>query len=130
MSASTFRPVLEVIILAVVSFLLHILLFYVLGIETRGFTYSILQQYTWFLAGSLFTTLVVIFVRQRNIDSVGSTMMLLTCGKMVPAYMVMHPVITLNDAGHSAEKVNFLIIFGIFLIIDTLIAIRLLNRNG
>jgi hypothetical protein len=48
---------------------------------------------------------------------------------MVPAFMIMNPAIDLNVKNPGLERANFLIIFGVFLIIETVVAIRLLNRT-
>lgn len=127
MSNKSFRPLLEVAFLAVLAFILHSICNLIFDVKTDAFKYSVAELYSAFAVASLFTTLIVIFVRQRSIDSVGSTMMLLTCTKMVPAYMIMTPV--LRNQPNLNEKVTFLIIFGVFLIIDTVVAIRLLNAK-
>ena len=68
-------------------------------------------------------------MKAKNIDSVGNTFMLLTCVKMVLAYVLLHPILESVNANVASEKTNFFVIFAVFLTIETAVSIRLLNKD-
>ena len=71
----------------------------------------------------------MIFVRKKNLDIVGYFYLILTMVKMGIAYFFLHKI---NQHTHdflSYEKKSFFVSFILFLAIETLITIRLLNKN-
>lgn len=129
MNIENYRPLAELTAASIASFVVHQLFYYFLDVDTSAFSYSVIVLYATFFVIAIVTISLLMFIKRTNINSVGSTMMLLTCLKMVPAFMIMNPAIDLNVKNPGLERANFLIIFGVFLIIETVVAIRLLNRT-
>src|SRR5690606_26194677 len=128
MDFKTYRPLVELTVATAIAFFVHLLIYYFLNLETSSFSYSVTVLYGAFFGIAFLIIALLMFVKRASINSVGSTMMLLTCLKMVPAFLIMSPAIRLNTVNPGFEKTNFLIIFLIFLLIETVIAIRLLNK--
>ena len=86
MNFKKYRPIFETAIFALLAFLLHTLFFTFFSKNGYGFKhYSLLQLYSFFLVCSLVIIVVLIRIKQKNIDNVGHTFMLLTCIKIVLA---------------------------------------------
>jgi hypothetical protein len=126
-----YKPVLEVLILSLIAFVLHktILFFTVSTLIEQGFRYSLPILYLFFVMCSLLIVLVLIKMKEKNIDSVGQTFLLLTSIKMVVAYVLLHPILQSTNQLLTAEKVNFFITFALFLTIETVVTIRILNKK-
>lgn len=125
-----FVPLAEMTASAVAALLLHLLFFQLFknGRDTP-FLYSIPQLYACFFCGSFVIVFILILVKQKNIDSVGNTFMLLTCVKMVLAYALLYPILNAKHPEIALEKANFFIVFAIFLTLETIITIRILNKK-
>ncbi len=93
--------------------------------ETREFIRLPETVYTFFGICSVLIIGILLRIRKRNIDSVGQAFLLLTCIKAGAAYLMVRPAL---EAGHEFEKLNFFIVFAIFLAIETVISIRILNK--
>lgn len=126
-----YKPVLEVVFLAIMAFFLHKLFFFVTDRTTtaNGFMYSICFLYLFFLACSIIILLILIKMREKNIDSVGQTFLLLTSIKMIVAYFLLHPILQSTTKLLTIEKINFFVTFAIFLTIETVVTIRILNKK-
>lgn len=129
--SNKYKPVLEVFLLSVVAFVIHKTIFFFVQnhFNVDIFKYSLPVLYLFFLACSLIILLILIKVKDKNIDNVGQTFLLLTCVKMVIAYILLHPILQSTDKLMTPEKANFFITFAIFLTIETVITIRILNKN-
>jgi len=130
MKRKQLRPVFELLVFSGLAFALHMLLFqFLFSGRDANFLYSLPELYGFFFACSFAILLILIRMKQKNIDSVGNTFMLLTCLKMVIAYFLLHPILNSAHSEIAAEKANFFIIFALFLTIETAVAIRLLNQT-
>lgn len=79
----------------------------------------------------LFSTLILItllIINQRNKDIVGMTFMLTTTLKIIICYIIFSKIIT-SDNQNTIERINFFVVFVLFLAIETLITMRLLNKK-
>ncbi|RTY95938.1 hypothetical protein [Flavobacterium sp. GT3R68] len=130
MGIKKFRPILEVLLLAIPIYIIHKIIFsFVKSIPHEAFHYSLEQVYGFFLMASLLIVLVLVIIREKNLDIVGYTFLLITSMKMGVSYFVLRPILlNANESQHS-EKINFFIIFALFLAIETVITIRLLNNK-
>lgn len=130
MRTGAFQPVFDVAVLALISYILHKLaLHFIWPLAELTFYYSIEALYAMFGFASAAIVLLLIRVRKQNINIVGNTFMLVTCIKMVFAYILLHPVLSSERAYPLVEKFNFLVIFLLFLTIETVVTIRLLNKQ-
>jgi len=127
---SKYKPVVEVFFLSVVAFLLHKAILFLLRnqINETAFHYSLLTLYLFFLIGSILIISILIKIKKNNIDSVGLTFLLLTSIKMVAAYILVHPILQESNTSAS-EKINFYSVFALFLVIETIVTIRILNKK-
>ena len=126
-----YQPILELSIVSTVVFLVHKLFFFIKrnNPSFQNFHYQIETVYFFFFVCSLILLCILIPVKAKNIDNVGYTFLLVTCIKMVIAYIVLLPIFNTNLENASIEKINFFIVFALFLAIETIITIRIVNNN-
>ena len=125
------KPLFSIILIAVLGLIIHKLIFFLLVAKTieDNFIYSIPLLYGLFSIFSLLIVGVLIKVKQRNIDNVGYTFLLLTSIKLVVAYLLIHPILKASLNQTPLEKINFFIIFIYFLATETILTIRILNNK-
>jgi hypothetical protein len=124
------RPLLEVIIITVLSFVIHqsVLSFFYPNIQD-DFHYPISIIYGFFVFCSLVIVMILMKIKQKNIDSVGNTFLLITCIKMALSYIVVFPILENTTKSGQLEKFNFFVVFALFLSIETIVTIRILNKK-
>lgn len=132
MNLKKYQPILEVLLLSVVVYSIHKLVFF--GNENnpkfQNFHFSIEVVYGFFFICSVVILLILIKVKDKNIDNVGYTFMLITFMKMALSYAVLSPILNSGNSNVRIEKLNFFIIFALFLTIETIVTIRILSRKG
>lgn len=131
MKLSNFLSPLMVLIIAIPLFFVHN---YSLGIlktqdELSVFSFSTLQLYSFFTICSIIIITILLFVKKKNLDIVGNFFLLLTMIKMGFAYFFLHVIGQKTHLLLSFEKKNFFITFILFLAIETIITIQLLNKK-
>lgn len=131
MTQSKNKPIFEVFSLSIIAFLVHKTILFLLGnqINETAFHYSLFTLYLFFLICSILIVFILIKVKKSNIDSVGLTFLLLTTVKMVFAYILLHPILQGPKGLVTSEKINFYSVFALFLIIETIVTIRILNKK-
>lgn len=131
MKVKQYQPLLTLTAAALIALGLHKLLFmFVLapGIDA-DFIRPLGMLYGFFFLMSAFILFVLIKVREASPSHVGLTFILLTTFKMGIAYVFLKPVLQNSHAHSGLEKTNFLVVFLLFLTIETLITIRLINNK-
>jgi hypothetical protein len=131
MNLKKYQPILEVLFLSMLVYLVH-KLFFLLNCNKpkfQGFYFPIEIVYGFFFFCSLIILLILIKVKTKNIDNVGYTFLLLTCIKMAISYTVLSPILHSGNPNVRIEKVNFFIIFALFLAIETIVTVRILNNK-
>jgi hypothetical protein len=125
-----FRPLLEVMTIASISFVIHqlILTFFYPNIQEK-FHYSIAAIYSFFVLCSITIVLILLKMKEKNIDSVGNIFLLLTCIKMAISYIIVLPILQNITKEAQLEKFNFFVAFALFLTIETIVTIRILNKK-
>ena len=83
----------------------------------------------FFFICSLLIILILIEVNAKNIDTVGFTFLLVTFIKMALSYVILSPILNSGNANVKAEKIDFFIIFALFLTIETIVTVRILNNK-
>ena len=68
-------------------------------------------------------------MKDKNLDYVGMTFLLITSLKMGVSFFIVRPVLA-DTNQNLVEKINFFVIFILFLAIETIITIRLLNKGN
>ena len=127
-----YRKPLGVLVLVLLTiFAIHksIFTFTSLKLEATSFQISLEKLYLIFSLMTIVIILVLIKVKQKSLDNVGMTFLLITSVKMVICYVIGRPIINQNNADLQLEKWNFFVLFIIFLIIETLFTIYLLNTE-
>lgn len=92
------------------------------------YQFSLESIYLIFSLFSVAILITLLIVNRKNKDVVGMTFLLITSFKTAVCYFIFSDII------HSAnknkiERINFFVVFILFLIIETLITIRLLNKK-
>ena len=131
MKLKKFQPLLEVLIAAILCFGIHNLFFYYNqnNPNYQHFHFDLTTIYSFFLTCSLIIILLLLFVKQRSIDNVGFTFLFATCLKIGISFALLTPILNSKISNIGYEKINFFIVFAIFLTIETVVTIRILNNN-
>ena len=82
-----------------------------------------------FLLYALLVVFVLLLVKRKSLDNVGMSFLLVTSIKMVFCYLILRPILKVATLQNSAEKINFFALFILFLLIETLFTIRLVNEK-
>ena len=84
--------------------------------------------YFSFSSFSVLIIIILLFIKQKNIDLVGNVFMLMTCIKAIICYVIIRPL-TISKIDYGLEKFNFLGLFLLFLIFETIATIKILNNK-
>lgn len=131
MNIKKYRPILEVIFLSILVYLAHKLVFFLNENHPnlQGFHFPIEVVYGFFFICSLLIILILIKVNEKNIDNVGFTFLLVTFIKMALSYIILSPILNSGNLNVRTEKIDFFIIFALFLTIETIVTVRILNNK-
>ena len=131
MNLLKFKPIIEVAVISIIAICIHKLLFilFVKPEIENSFYFTPLQLFTFFVLSSFIVVLILIIVKENNIDNVGYTFLLLTFIKMGIAYIFLTKIIENASFNLPKEKINFFITFAVFLTIETTVTIRILNKK-
>ncbi len=131
MNLAKFKSILTLLIFGVIGFIVHKILFYFLvpKVYETEFIYSIELLYLFFFFFSSVLILALDKVKEKSINSVGYTFLLLTTLKMGLAFVFLKPILAGNLPKTPTEKMSFFIIFIYFLAIETYVTIRILNNK-
>lgn len=131
MRSKDFSPVLLIVFFAAIAAFAHKILFLALGKEhlSEAFYHPIYSTYAFFAACSAVIVSILIVVRRKSIDNVGQVFLLLTCVKMGIAYWFLYPALQQRQEIAGFEKINFFIVFALFLTLETVLTIRVLNKR-
>lgn len=126
-----YQPIIEIAAISSVAYLIHKLFFYLKGGNPAytNFHYPIEIIYGFFFICSVIILLILIQVKSKNIDNVGYTFLLTTFIKMGIAYAVLYPILHSGNSNIKIEKINFFVIFVLFLAIETIVTIKILNNE-
>jgi hypothetical protein len=131
MSLKKYQPIIEILVLSISVYLAHKLFFFLNDNNTKfqNFHFPIEVVYGFFFLCSVLILLILIKVKAKNIDNVGYTFLLVTCIKMAVSYAVLYPILHSGNLNIGVEKLNFFIIFALFLSIETIVTIRMLSNK-
>ncbi len=131
MKSRKYQPILETLGISLLAYIVHKVILFINQSNSKfsGFIYPIEIIYGFFGICSLFIVLLLIKIKSKNIDNVGYTFMLVTCIKMVLSYVLLYPILNSTRENIAIEKINFFIVFALFLAIETIVTIRILNNN-
>jgi hypothetical protein len=129
MNLKNYKPILNLVLLSGIAYLIHKLIFHLLKFNEASFLYSMETLYLLFLGMSILIFIVILKVKQRSFDNTGMSFLLGTSVKLIFCYLILKPILQLNTHDNSIEKINFFMIFALFLTIETVLTIRILNRK-
>jgi len=131
MKSKKYQPILEVIVVAILVFLLHKLFFYLNANNPKfqNFHTSVEALYGFFTLCSVIILFILIQVKEKSQEQVGYVFLFATCTKMGIAYAVLSPILHSGNPNVGIQKINFFIIFAVFLTIETVVTIRILNNK-
>jgi len=126
---NSFATLKKLIIATLLFLMVHVLLFklpFLKNIESE-FYYSIPVLYLLFFIFSSLILIVVTKISEKNFDNTGMVFMIATSIKMVAAFFLVRPILHLE--GNKIEKINFFAIFIVFLLFETIIVAKILNKK-
>jgi hypothetical protein len=129
MNFRKFYPYPALIFLVFLIYVFHKVVFYVLNIKESNFQYSLEWLYLFFFIVSAIIMKILLIVRQKSFDNVGMSFLLATSVKMVFCYLILRPLLQISKTSNLTERINFFILFIVFLAIETLFTIRLVNEK-
>lgn len=92
------------------------------------YKFPLVITYLVFLLFSISILITLLIVNHKNKDIIGMTFMLITTFKTAVCYFIFSNVIS-SDNENTIERINFFIVFSVFLTMETLITIQLLNKK-
>ena len=131
MKLKKYQPIIELLVISAVVYLLHKLVFFLNGNDPnfQGYYFPIETIYEFFFICSVVIIFILIKVKEKNIDNVGYTFLLVTCIKMALSYVILSPILDSGNPNVRIEKLNFFVIFALFLTIETIVTVRILNNK-
>lgn len=131
MDLKKYQPIIETIAIAVLVYLLHKAIFWLNAgnPKLQGFHFAIETIYGFFLICSVLIVFALIKVKEKNIDHVGFGFIWATLIKMGLSYFLLAAISQSGNLNVKIEKINFFMIFSIFLTVETIITIRFLNKK-
>ena len=126
---NSFATLKKLIIATLLFLMVHVLLFklpFLKNIESE-FYYSIPVLYLLFFIFSSLILIVVTKISEKNFDNTGMVFMIATSIKMAVAFFLVRPILHLED--NKIEKINFFAIFIVFLLFETIIVAKILNKK-
>lgn len=131
MNLDKFKSIFTLLLLGVIGFIVHKTLFHFFVPKEfeSGFIYSIELLYLFFFFFSAMLILILDKIKEKSINSVGYTFLLLTTFKMGIAFLFLKPILAGSLPKTPTEKMSFFIIFIYFLAIETYVTIRILNNK-
>ena len=131
MKIKKFQPIFEVLIVSLLLFVAHKLFFYwnENNPKYQNFYFSLETIYVFFSFSSIIIVSILLFVKNKSKDNVGNTFMLITCLKMGVSYFLLNPILNSGNQNIGIEKINFFVIFALFLALETVVTARILNNN-
>ena len=129
MLLKNYKPILHLFFFALASYFLHKTVFIFFDISNQNFHYSIESLYVIFFVFSTVFFIVLLKVTTKNFDSIGMMFMMGTLIQMFFSYLILRPILSDKIHSVSVEKTNFFITFILFLLFETLLTVRLLNKK-
>lgn len=129
MILKNYKYLLFLFISVVVAYVVHQLVFYFFKIDQQTFYYSLEQLYGIFFILSFVIIFILLMIKKRNFDQLGMSFLLLTSSKLVFYYLLLKPILNRTHYDIRIEKINFFVLFVLFLTIETVLTIRILSKK-
>lgn len=129
MNLKKYKPLLILSALSLIAYVLHQLLFWFFKVNDDAFIYSLKTLYFLFFGLSTIVFVVMLEVKYKSFDNVGMSFLLLTNLKLVVCYILSKPILEVRAFDNTMEKINYFGMFILFLAIETILTIRILNEK-
>ena len=123
------KPFISLALFSGIAYVLHKFSFYLFKISVSSFQYPIEVLYLLFFGMSTLIFIVLLKVKEKSFDNVGMSFLLGTSIKMVFCYLILKPILHIVTYDNTIEKVNFFGMFILFLLIETVLTIRILKEK-
>ncbi|WP_268848402.1 hypothetical protein [Flavobacterium aestivum] len=123
-------PFITLLSIVLAIYLIHRIIFYTFNIDTNTFKYSLEELYLFFSLLSVIIFKVLLIVKEKSFDNVGMSFLLATSIKMIFCYLIVRPLLQIPKPNNPTERINFFVLFIVFLAIETLFTIRLVNEKA
>jgi hypothetical protein len=126
-----YKSIFITLVISLIALAVHkiVLLFFFPKEFEQNLIYSLPKLYAFFCFSTVVILLILIKINQKSIDNVGFVFMFLTSLKMLFAYFFMQPILNSLNKFAFSEKINFFAVFILFLTIETVVTIRILNNK-
>lgn len=121
---------LQLLALSVLICSLHFVVLYFFNVTFAFFYYSLYTHYLFLTALSVLVLMVIQKVAKINNDQVGFVFLGVMTVKLVIAYWFLLPFLHGNQAGVKTEKISFLVLFILFLVVDVYLTAQTLNAKN
>ena len=122
-------PFLTLLAIAFLLYVIHKLVFFGFSIHQETFHYTLETLYLFFFILSAIIFKVLLIIKEKSFDNVGMSFLLVTSIKMVFCYLLLRPLLDTPKPNNPTERINFFMLFIVFLAIETLFTIRLVNEK-
>ena len=129
MNLKKLLPFFTLLGVSLLLYAVHKMIFYGCNINQDQFHYSLETLYLFFFFFSAVIFVVLLTIKAKSFDNVGMSFLVATSIKMVFCYLILRPLLQMPKSGNATERINFFILFIIFLTIETLFTIRLVNEK-
>lgn len=119
----------ELFVFTLLLYVVHQLVFLIPSLHEaqQKFYFSITFLYVLFFIFSKTILFIVKKVSENSFDNTGMVFMIATFVKAGIVYFIIKPILDLQD--NKIEKMNVFFIFICFLLIETIITVRILNKK-
>lgn len=114
--------------IALLNFL--VLKFFLPETVYTSYYYSVFTLYFLFTLASAIVLLVLIKIKEKNQEQIGYVFLVVTSIKLVLCYLLLLPVLNKVATDSNSEKINFFMIFILFLAIEVFFTSKLLNNTN
>jgi len=131
MFSKKYSLVVLVLIISFLAYFIHKGIIYFLGLSDVFSSFNTSIELLYFVLGFVATliTFVLVLVKEKDYNQIGMAFLGLITLKMIVVYFVFKPTIPKDVEGTNYEKINFIVLFIAFLLIETIMAARILNTK-
>lgn len=129
MQSKKYALLIKVLLIALpLAFFNYLALKYLLPEDVfKAFHYSVLELYLFFTIASVLVLGVLIRMKDKHRDQLGYVFLLASSIKLAFCYLMLLPVLQKEGIAADWEKINFFMIFVLFLAIEVVFTSKLLN---
>lgn len=122
-------PIWNLLLISFVAFLIHKWVFDYFNVTETTLYYSLEALYLYFLSLSIIISYILIRVKEKSFDNVGMSFMLVTSIKLIICYAVLKPILNVKTVDITIAKINYFGTFILFLVIEVVLTVRILNEK-